>query len=146
MPHTTLAMVSAVTIFVVCGFAIIAGSWRERMGGVVYLIDHVLNFLLGQTFPELFLLRYLLSDSICLLGFFYLCWKSPHPWPLWAFGFQFTSIMTAMAALVLGPDLLRWTFLTIEMAVGGSVLVVLLVGTVSALRARSTGAGLSQIG
>ncbi|HVZ29298.1 MAG TPA: hypothetical protein VG839_02820 [Asticcacaulis sp.] len=136
MLHTPLAIAGAVTMFLACGFAIIAGSWRERMGGVVLLIDYVLNFLLGLVIFKLTILRFLVGDVICLIGFLYLCWKAPHPWPLWAFGLQFCSVMTEVAALGLGRSLMKWTFLTIELAAGYGILIVLLIGTFAALRAR----------
>lgn len=142
MLDTSLTTPGAVAMFLVCGFAMAAGSWRERMGGVMLLMGGVLKFLLSLVLLKQTVLRFLIGDVVCLCGLVYLCWKAPHPWPLWAFGLQFASVMTEVAALNLGPSLLKWTFLTVELAFGYGALLVLLIGTLAVMRARKMDARL----
>jgi hypothetical protein len=103
------------------------------MGGVVVLGGYLLKFLLGLVLFKQTILRFLLADMVCLTGLFYLCWKAPHPWPLWAFGLQFCCVMTELAGLGFGANLMEWTFLTVENALDYSLLVVLLVGAITAM-------------
>jgi hypothetical protein len=138
MIDTSLTTPGALALFLVCGFVIAFGSWRERMGGVMLLIGGLLKFLLGLVLLKQTVLRFLIGDIVCLCGLVYLCWKAPHPWPLWAFGLQFCAVMTEVAGICLGPSLMKWTFLTVELAFGCGILVILLVGTFAVMRARKT--------
>ncbi len=136
MPHTLLAHIGEILVLLVCLTAMVLGSWRERLGGGLYLAAYALTYLLTLANPKDMTWRFIIGDLICLLGFFYLSWKSPHPWPLWAFGAQLLTVMTEVAAFLNWHVLMRWTFLTVQMVLGYAVLFFLLLGTLAAVRAR----------
>lgn len=131
------ALIGAGAVIFICLFAIVAGSWRERVGGMVYVGAYLLSILLSLITVESVAWRFLIVDFACLAGFFCLCWKAPNPWPLWAVGAQLLSVLTSLSVLQLGPDkVLKWTLLTVVNGLGYLVLLSLFIGTVAAMRGR----------
>lgn len=132
------ALIGAGVVILVCLFAIIAGSWRERVGGIVYAGAYLLSLVLALVTLKTVAWRFLVVDTACLIGFFCLCWKAPRPWPLWALGAQLLSVLTSLAVLQMGTDkVLKWTLLTVVNGLGYTVLLVLLIGTIGAIGARN---------
>lgn len=126
MLASMIAMAGAVAVVLVCSYALIAGSWRERFGALVYLTAYLIVLGFGKASP----LSMLMADTLCIPGFFIANWKSRHPWPRWALAGQLLSVSVEVVAL-LPTNLSRWTFLTIEVTAGWGVLLSILVGTVA---------------
>ena len=94
---STLVLVNLAIEGVVCMAGLIFGGWRERAAALIYG-GAVLLAVLLKDFTQLPpMWRYLTPDSLCLLGFVVLCWKSPHPWPIWACGAQLMSVCISIA-------------------------------------------------
>lgn len=119
-----------------CVAALIFGGWRERSAAALYLIAVAANYGLGLVAHDMTTQRLLFSDTLCLIGFFCLCWKAPHPWPLWATGLQLLAVMTEVSVLFLTVGTLRWTLLTVVALSGYGVLLVLWIGTFTVARRR----------
>lgn len=125
----------AAAIVIVCLYALIMGTWRERFGAVVYLAAYLLTMGFGLIALDHVTLYMLLSDMVCLQAFLFLCWKTPHPWPKWAVLGQLICVAVEIATLLhTGID--SFNFLTIETAAGWAVLLALLLGTIAAAQAR----------
>ncbi len=135
MLHSLASQVLAVTGLFTCVIALILGSWRERMGAVFYQATYALSFGIGLISLRWAPWRFLLIDALSLLGFVYLCWKAPHPWPIWAAGLQLLSTAADVFALV-SPKVMLWTLLTIDNGCSYLILLVLLIGTVATVRRR----------
>jgi len=119
-------MAGAVAVVLVCSYALIAGSWRERFGALVYLTAYLIVLGFGRASP----VSMLMADTLCIPGFFIANWKSRHPWPRWALAGQLVSVSVEIFALF-SNNLSRWTFLTIEVTAGWAVLLSILIGTVA---------------
>jgi hypothetical protein len=119
-----------------CIAALILGGWRERSATALYLLAVAANYGLGLLVLDMTTQRLLFSDTLCLIGFFCLCWKAPHPWPLWAAGLQLLAVMTEVSVLFMSTGTLRWTLLTVVALSGYGVLLVLWIGTFAAARRR----------
>lgn len=126
MLASMVAMAGAVAVVLVCSYALIAGSWRERFGALVYLTAYLIVLGFGSASP----VSMLMADTLCIPGFFIANWKSRHPWPRWALTGQLLSVSIELIALF-PSNLSRWTFLTIEVAAGWAVLLSILVGTIA---------------
>lgn len=137
MLHTLSSQIMAATGLLVCLAALVFGSWRERAGAVFYAGAFALSLGLGTVSQQFAVWRFLLTDIICLLGFFYLSWKSPHPWPLWAAGLQLLAAAADVFALVNAAPVLLWTVLTVVNGCSYLVLLSLLIGTWEAARAKN---------
>lgn len=137
MTYNPAVIIGLVLVVSICLFAIIAGNWRERFGGTLYLALYALGYILSRITLDYAGWRHLLPDAIGLIGFLYLCWKAPHPWPIWAVAAQLLSVTAAIASLVHGIG--RWTFLTMQMVIGYGLLLALLIGTLAALQSRKKG-------
>lgn len=132
---TSLA-ISGTSLFA-CLLALLFGSARERLGSLFYLGPFALSLGLGfLPASGLMVWRFLLCDLLCLVGFLYLCWKAPHPWPLWAFGLQLLAVMADILDLVMHGAVLKWTIVTLQNSLGYIILFVLLWGTLAAVRRR----------
>ena len=129
MFHTLLAYVGLIAVVCVGGLAMIAGEWRERLAGLACIGTYVAQYLAVRYVPMLDAWRYLGPDLVCLVLFFFLCWKAPHPWPLWITGFQLVSVMIEVTSVTHHLQVELRTFLTLEMVSGYAVLLTLLVGT-----------------
>lgn len=126
MLQSVVAKAGAVAVVLVCSYALIAGSWRERFAGFIYLTGYliVLGF---QVSSPLYMLT---ADALCIPAFFIANWKSRHPWPRWALAGQIFSVAFDVAALFVN-EINRWTFSAIESAVGWGVLLAILIGTIA---------------
>lgn len=125
------------TSLVVCLLALVLGSRCERLGGLYYLGPFALSLGFGLFVTQnMMVWRFLLCDLLCLIGFLSLCWKAPHPWPLWATGLQLLAVVTDIQVLVMSPWTWRWTIITLQNTLGYLILLCLLIGTLAAMRRR----------
>ena len=134
MLHSPLAVFGAAFLAVTCLMALVFGSWRERAGAGLYLLAYLVANALS-VLSHLQDLSHTIVDAICLLGFIVLCWKSPHPWPLWAAGFQLASVMAGLCGL-LNMEVAPRAYMTLLIASAYGVLLALLAGTWTGFRAR----------
>jgi len=119
----------AISIVLVCGYAILAGSWRERFSAFVYLTGYMMVLGFGLAGPEASPVYMLASDTLSLLGFFIVNWKSTHSWSRWAIAGQLASVILDVIALT--GLFNRRFFLTLETVAAYAVLLALLTGTIS---------------
>ncbi len=136
MLHSPLAIFGAVFLTLTCLMAFIFGSWRERGGAALYLAAYVLANGLNLL-SHLQDLSHTVTDILCLIGFVILCWKSPHPWPLWAAGCQLASTMTGICGL-LDVTVSQWAYMTLLIVSAYGVLLALCAGTLAAIRRRKS--------
>ncbi|MFT4076147.1 MAG: hypothetical protein QM647_11510 [Asticcacaulis sp.] len=134
MLHSPLAIFDAAFLLFTCLVAIIFGGWRERSGAVLYLAAYVLANGLSVLSHHQDLSQTLV-DILCLAGFVILCWKSPHPWPLWASAAQLVSTMSGLTGL-LNVEVARWAYMTVLIVSAYGVLLALLAGSLAAARAK----------
>lgn len=148
MLQSWVTQLGAIAIAVVCLYALVKGTWRERFGALIYAAAYLLSLGFGLISVEngpLFLSDYLrreyislyllVADVLLLQGLCVIAWKSPHPWPKWALMVQFVSI-AAHVAVLWNLGLGNRAYLTIATAAGWAVLIALLIGTVAAAQAR----------
>jgi len=134
MLHSPLAIFGAVFLAFTCLTAFVFGSWREKAGAGLYLAAYVIANALNAL-SHLQGLSHTLVDILCLIGFVILCWKSPHPWPLWAAGCQLASTMAGICGL-LNIAVSKWAYMTLLIASAYGVLLALLAGTFAAIRTK----------
>jgi hypothetical protein len=139
MLHSPLAIFGAIFLAFTCLAAFVFGSWRERAGAALYLAAYVIANALNAL-SHLQDLSHTITDILCLIGFVILCWKSPHPWPLWAAGFQLASTMTDICGL-LDVTVSKWAYMTLLIVSAYGVLLALCAGTLAAIRSRKRGTG-----
>lgn len=130
MLQSIITKLGACAVVLVCFYAVVAGSWRERFAGLIYLTAYVISLGLGLTSKGFPIYHMLLVDALCLAGFFMVNWKPVHPWPKWAFTAQAISVAADIFALI-DYALPRWIFLAVQMVTGYAVLTSLLVGTIA---------------
>jgi len=134
MLHSPLAIFGAVFLAFTCLMAFVFGLWREKAGAGLYLAAYVIANALNAL-SHLQGLTHTLVDILCLIGFVILCWKSPHPWPLWAAGCQLASTMAGICGL-LNIAVSKWAYMTLLIVSAYGVLLALLAGTFAAVRTR----------
>ena len=134
MLHSPLAIFGAAFLAFTCLMAFVFGFWREKAGAGLYLVAYVIANALS-VLSHLQDLSHTITDILCLIGFVILCWKSPHPWPLWAAGFQLASTMTGICGL-LNIAVSKWAYMTLLIVSAYGVLLALCAGTLAAIRAR----------
>ena len=139
MLHSTLAVFGIVCLAFTCLMAFVFGSWREKAGAALYLTAYVVANALS-VLSHLQDLSHTVTDILCLIGFIVLCWKSPHPWPLWAAGFQLASTLTGLLGLI-NIDVAPWAYMTALIVSAYGVLLALCAGTLAALRVGRTRKG-----
>ncbi len=127
MLQSIAAKAGAAAVVLVCTYALVAGSWRERFGAFIYLTGYLIVLGFGVTSP----VSMLFADMLCIPAFFIVNWKSRHPWPRWALGAQTVSVAVEILALLI-PSVNRWTFLMLELVAGWVVLLAILMGTIAA--------------
>lgn len=137
MLQSWITQLGAAAVVLVCLYALTAGSWRERFGAAIYLLAYLLSLGFGLTSIRHTTWYLLVADTICLLGFYMVCWKAPHPWPKWALLAQFLCVTGEIATLFNIGIESRW-FLMVETIAGWGVLIALLLGTIAAAQARRT--------
>jgi len=133
MLHSITTRLGASAVVLVCTYAIVAGSWRERFGAFIYLTAYVVILGFGLASPRFPAIYMLMADALCLPGFFIASWQSPHPWPRWAIAGQLISV--AVDVVTMFGLFNRWIFFTLAMVASYGVLLSLLIGTI-AYRAR----------
>jgi len=119
----------------VCVSGLLFGYWRERVGALICLGTLLVSVVLKDFTNWAPLWRYLLSDTLCLAGFVMLCWKSPHPWPLWASGAQLMNVCISIVAWQ-NSYIRLWAYYTALTIFGYAVLLALLIGIINAVRLR----------
>jgi len=134
MLQTLYTQVAAAALLLICGFAIVSGSWRERMCGIMYLAAYAMTIGFGMITTRDPAVYNSVSDTLLVPGFAVIARKSPHLWAKCALGIQVFSVGVDIAALIF-DEINRWQFLTIQNAAGYAILACLLVGTFAA-RAR----------
>jgi hypothetical protein len=134
MLHSPLAIFGAIFLAFTCLAAFVFGSWRERAGAGLYLAAYIIANALN-VLSHFQSLSHTVTDILCLIGFIILCWKSPHPWPLWAAGCQLASTMAGICGL-LDVEVSPWAYMTLLIVSAYGVLLALCAGTLAAIRAR----------
>jgi len=139
MLQTPAAQFGAIITLLVCGLALVTGGRQERIAGMAFGGCAGLAILAQGLFPAQMEAIILGLDLLCLIVFLSLCWKAPHPWPIWAFAAQLLAVSAEVARMQhIAPQsgVGKWAYLTVVMSSGYVVLGVLLVGTLAAIRAR----------
>ncbi len=138
MLQSLITQIGAGAVLLVCLYALIMGTWRERFGAVMYLAAYLLSLAFGVVSTEHTTWYLLIADVLCLLGFYITCWKARHPWPKWALCLQLLCVVMELATLLpLGVS--ERVFLTLETAAGWGVLLAILIGTISVSQERRDG-------
>lgn len=130
MLQSIISKLGACAVVLVCVYAIVAGSWRERFAGLIYLTAYIISLGLGLTSRSFPIYHMLLVDALCLAGLFMTNWKPVHPWPKWAFTAQLISVAADIFALI-DYGLPRWFFLVVQIVTGYAVLLAVLIGTIN---------------
>ncbi|MGA9659138.1 MAG: hypothetical protein WBQ60_08575 [Asticcacaulis sp.] len=137
MLQSFTAILGTVAVLLICLLALIIGGKRERIGAALYLGVYIFISTLNLTGFEALKIINTGGDLLCLIGFIILCWKSPHPWPLWAAGFQLASLAADLSALM-HATIYPWAYLTVLIASAYGVLLALLIGTFAAVAHRKS--------
>ncbi|MBW8882478.1 MAG: hypothetical protein JF615_13980 [Asticcacaulis sp.] len=135
MLQSLLAQAWAIIDVVICGYALYAGSWRERCGAIIFLIAYLASMGFAFISPQYTTLYLLVADTLCLQVFYVVSWKSPHPWPKWAVAAQLVCVVMEVLTL-LKVGISNYVFLTVENTMGLAVMLALLLGTISAAQAK----------
>ncbi len=145
MLQSLTTQLAFVAMLLVCGFAIISGSWRERLCGVLYMAAYAVTFGLGLVSTRYAPVYVGVADAMLVPGFWVIARRSPQLWPKCVLGIQIASVALDIAAVTYtGLD--RWLYLTAQNVAGYAILLCLLVGTFAALaRRRSEKAQAGQI-
>jgi len=121
--------INKVVTFLVCSYAILAGSWRERTVGAVYLVAYLFVESFDLVSHRLPIFMAFLADVLCLPGFLAANRKSPYSWTQWALTFQLLSVGVDITNLIEAkyspPCLIAMGVLSY------GVLGALLIGTIS---------------
>lgn len=128
--HRFWAQVGEIAVFTVCGYAIVAGSWRERFGGAIYLAAYIIPWVFAFISIRGVGLYFLLADVLCLPGFFTINRNSPHAWTRWALGCQTVSAIIDIPALIYHGSSTPLYIIT-QAVLGYILLIALLTGTIS---------------
>lgn len=127
--------ISSIAVLSICVFVLVCGAHREKMAAVFWLSGLGASLIWNAFWPGEDIWRYMVIDAAILLGFVTLCWKAPHPWPLWACGLQLFSLMAAVSTLKT-PEFSNDSFLSLRPILGWGVVLAMSVGTMQALRVR----------
>lgn len=137
MLQSPLAILSLIATVCVCGYALVAGGRTERLGGALFFIGYAIANLITAMVPSFIKWGHIAVDAISLIGFIGLCWKAPHPWPLWATGCVMASVAVNLIGLT-NVQITMWVYMTVLILAGYGVLLSLLVGTLAAIRRRKS--------
>ncbi len=129
MIDTLPAQIGAVFMVAVCGFAMLKGDEPERLGAGAYLLGWFATLLI-QNDSNLYSIPIGLFalDSIMLLVFIGLAWKSRRAWPVWASGLQLLSVSSHILGLIEVRASLASFYAVMNLASYG-ILITLAVGT-----------------
>ncbi|ESQ78806.1 hypothetical protein [Asticcacaulis sp. YBE204] len=134
MLGTLLSQISLVLVLTGCLTALLIGGPRERLGGAAYLTTFGLQaglYYVGLTAPGI----NPGLDGALLIALVALCWKSPHPWPVWALGFQLIAVMIPIVRLS-DPRIQGWAYYTAMTLSGYVVLLAIVTGAFIARKRR----------
>jgi hypothetical protein len=135
MLQSWVTQLGAGAVAIVCLYAIIVGTWRERFGAFIYVSGYLLAMGFAVASVEHVAAYMLVADVICLLGFYIACWNTQHPWPQWALLGQIISVAIDIIVLLnVGVGLMG--FLIVQTIAAWGVLLALLIGTIAAAKAR----------
>jgi hypothetical protein len=134
MPSLPVLVGIAFELFI-CLAGLIIGDWRGRTGSLIFLATLVLEIILKDFTSLAPLWRYLMTDTLCLAGFVLLCWKSPHPWPLWVSGVQLMNVCISLVAWQ-NSYVRLWAYYTALTIFGYAALLVFGAGLLLTLRHR----------
>ncbi|WP_443747714.1 hypothetical protein [Asticcacaulis solisilvae] len=132
--HRFWAEVGEIAVFLVCGYALIAGTWRERFGGAIYLVAYVIPWVFAAISIRSVGLYFLAADVLLLPGFFTINRNSPQPWTRWALGSQVLSVALDIARLIYDSGRFDPFYIIVQAILGYVVLIALLTGTIAAHR------------
>ncbi|KQS55750.1 hypothetical protein ASG17_06720 [Brevundimonas sp. Leaf363] len=136
MFDTLPAQIGAVFVVLIGVFAFVKGDEPERVGAGTVLLGWFAS-LLVQRDGQLYGVQWgmFAIDTICLIVFGALVWKSRRNWPVWACGLQALSVMThIMLMLDIRPPM--QSFFTVINLAGYGILVAIAVGTFYAWQER----------
>ncbi len=128
MFNSILVQVGAFAGALICLTALIIGTWRERVGALFCLVTCGFYLISERFWPLAPAWSYLLVNGLCFVGLYRLCWKAPHPWPLWVTGFALISVMADILALT-NTHILRSTLRLILTMSSYGLLSSLAIGT-----------------
>jgi len=123
-----------VMVLLVCGFAIISGSWRERLCGALYLISYVMMLGFGLVSLDHASVYMTVADVLLVPGLWIIASRAPHPWARYALAVQFVSVVVDIAAMIY--DISQWWYFTVQIVTAYAFLICLLVGTIAATARR----------
>ncbi|WP_443747718.1 hypothetical protein [Asticcacaulis solisilvae] len=92
--------INKVATVLICSYAILAGSWRERTVGSVYLIAYLFLESFAVVSHRLPIFLAFLADVLCLPGFLTANRTSPYPWTRWALACQLLSVVVDILNLL----------------------------------------------
>lgn len=124
---------SRTVMFAVCGYAIIAGTWRERFAGLIYMVSYLIPWLFTLAYSNRSaIVLMLIGDVLCLPGLLTVNRHSPHAWTRWALLCQLLSVAADIADMVLFGARRPPVYIISEAVLSYGVMAALLVGTISA--------------
>lgn len=88
----------------VCGYASICGGRPERIGATISMVSWILTMAMRLMFVSAWFpaaLSVLAIDIAVTAGFFWLAVTTTRFWPIWAFGFALSDILTSVAGALL---------------------------------------------
>jgi hypothetical protein len=127
-----LVLVNLSLELVICLAGLAFGGWRERVGVLIYGGAVLLAIGLKDFTALPSMWRYLTPDALCLIGFVILCWKSPHPWPIWACGAQLMTVCISIAK-GLNVYVTKWAYFTALTIFSYAVMLALAVGVINSV-------------
>ncbi|MBP2158166.1 MULTISPECIES: hypothetical protein [Asticcacaulis] len=135
MLQSWVTQLGACAVALVCLYAIVAGTWRERFGAFIYLSGYLLTMGFSLVSSDHIAAYMLVADVICLLGFYIACWNTQHPWPQWALLGQIVSVAIDIIVLLnIGVGVTA--LLVVQTIAAWGVLLALLIGTIAVTKAR----------
>lgn len=139
------AQVGECAVALICGYALVAGTWRERFGGAIYLAAYLIPAAFASISTRGFDLYFLVADVLCLPGLVTIARNAPHPWPRWAIGGQLASVIADIVSLMYRDNAIYPFYIITEAVLSYIVLIALLTGTIAAqLRRHREGRGNRQ--
>jgi len=125
--------INRITVLIVCGYAILGGTWRERFAGTTYMAAFLLPTLFAFVWSNRIAVPLLLiSDILCLPGFLTVNRKSPYAWTRWALALQLLSTAGDVADMLIYGERRPPIYIISEAVITYGILAALLTGTISA--------------
>ena len=136
MFDTLYSQIGAAAGVIVVTFAFLKGDEPERVGGGAYAIGALASLLL-QDDSQLYGPQWglMIVETVMLVAWAALAWKSRRSWPIWACAFQSVAVMShVLTTTVMRPPIAAF-YAVVNLASYG-VLLVLALGVVHAWRDR----------